>query len=120
MNQFIGTHILGEFYGVSYEKINSLDFMENLLVKGVEATKATICGTSIKKFKPYGLTILILLSESHVAIHTYPEKGSIFFDIFTCGLKCFPEKFVDIMVNELNPIEKKISIIERGNFNEVK
>lgn len=117
MNEFTGIHILGELYGVSYEKINSLDFMETLLVKGIEESNATICGTSIKKFKPQGLTILILLSESHVAVHTYPEKGSIFFDIFTCGLNCSPDKFVERIIRELNPVEHNISLIERGNYN---
>lgn len=120
MNEFTGTHILGELYGISYEKINSLDFMETLLVKGIEESNATICGTSIKKFKPQGLTILILLSESHVAVHTYPEKGSIFFDIFTCGLNCSPQKFVESIVKELNPTKKNISLIERGNYYESK
>lgn len=120
MNKFVGKHILGELYGISYEKINSLDFMETLLEKGIEETRATICGTSVKKFKPQGVTILILLSESHVAVHTYPEKGSIFFDIFTCGLNCFPERFVDIIVEELKPIKKYISVIERGKYSETK
>lgn len=114
MHEFKGKHILGELYGVSFEKVNSLDFMENLLRKGVESADATICGITVKKFVPQGLSILILLSESHVSVHTYPEKNSIFFDIFTCGSKCKPEKFVEMMERELNPFKKNITLVERG------
>lgn len=117
MHEFTGRHILGELYGVSFEKVNNLDFMENLLRRGAEAANATICGTIVKKFKPQGLSILILLSESHVSVHTYPEKESIFFDIFTCGIKCKPYKFVEVIENELKPSEKNIKVVERGNKN---
>lgn len=114
MHEFTGKHIFGELYGVSFEKLNSLDFMEALLTKGIKEANATICGTIIKKFMPQGLSILVLLSESHVSIHTYPEKNSIFFDIFTCGSNCQPDKFVEKIVQELNPVKKNISLIKRG------
>lgn len=114
MHTFIGKHIFGELYGINSEKINSIDYLETVLTRGVTNSNATICGTLIKKFVPQGLSVLILLSESHVSVHTYPENNSIFFDIFTCGTKCCPEKFVDELIRELNPCNKNIKIIERG------
>lgn len=60
------------------------------------------------------VTLMVLLSESHISIHTYPEFGSMFFDIFTCGNKCMPQKVVEILKRELHPLNQKIKILERG------
>ncbi len=119
-HKFIGKHILGELYGIPYDIINDLDYMKTLLIKGTEEANATICETIAKRFDPQGLTVLILLSESHVSVHTYPENNSVFFDIFTCGIECDPDKFVKKIIEELKPAKEKILSVKRGNEDESK
>lgn len=114
MYKFIGKHILGELYGIRSDFINNLDELELIMRKGIEEANATICGILVKKFVPQGISIVVLLSESHVSIHTYPENGSVFFDIFTCGTNCRPEEFVKYIIKEMKPQKRNIKMVRRG------
>lgn len=113
-HDFYGIHALGEIYDVEEEKINNLDFILNAISQGVKNANATCIGTLVKKFEPQGLSILMLLSESHVSIHTYPEYHSLFIDAFTCGKKCDPKVIINTLVRKLNSSSAKINVIERG------
>ena len=61
--------------------------------QAVEACGATLLNSARHVFPPDGMTIVMLLSESHASIHTYPEHNSCFVDLFTCGLDCQAEEF---------------------------
>ena len=82
--------------------------MEN----AASASGATVCQTIFKKFDPYGITVLCLLSESHISIHTWPEKGQAAVDCYTCG-DCNPKISCDVIIQQLNPLEYKLNYIER-------
>lgn len=114
-HNFYGIHVIGEIYNANREKLNNLDFLVNALSHGVEKSKATCIGTLIKKFEPQGISVVMLLSESHVSIHTYPEYQSLFIDAFTCGEKCNPEIIIQTLKSELDSNSVKINVIERGN-----
>jgi S-adenosylmethionine decarboxylase len=58
--------------------------------------------------------VLALLAESHASIHSYPEAGSLFFDAFTCGSNCEPERILDAVVEALMPTEVRSNLIWRG------
>ena len=58
-----------------------MELLENAAI----ASGATVCESIFKEFDPQGVTVLCLLSESHISIHTWPEKGEAAVDIFTCG-----------------------------------
>jgi S-adenosylmethionine decarboxylase len=110
---FLGTHIFGELTGLDFNVLNDLSFLENSLIDSIPAGGATVCGHISKQFFPHGVTTLVLLSESHASIHTYPERGCLFFDIFTCG-NCKPDLILDSLVNLLNPKKIRKSVISRG------
>lgn len=110
---FEGTHIFGELTGLDFHILNDLPLLESSLVDSVSAGGATVCGYISQKFLPYGVTTLVLLSESHASIHTYPEHGCLFFDIFTCG-DCKPDLILESLVSVLNPGKIRKSIIHRG------
>lgn len=112
-HKFYGKHIIAEFYGVENNLINDLDFFVYLLEIGIKKAEVHSEGMLFKKFDPQGLTILVLLSESHISIHTYPENNSIFFDIFTCG-EANPNIILELFLSELNPKHKTVKILERG------
>ena len=117
---FFGVHILGEMFGVDPSLLNDLTFLEESLSEGIRMSGATLCGIQSKQFEPNGVTILGLLSESHVSIHTYPEEGSLFFDAFTCGHRCQPELIAKTLSLALNPKKENFHRIERGDKTELR
>ncbi len=111
---FYGIHVMGELYGISYEKLDNLDIIVDCLTLGIELSKAKCEGMIVKKFKPKGISVVALLSESHVSIHTYPEYNSLFLDAFTCGNTCNPELIAEILKKELKATSAKIDTLVRG------
>lgn len=109
----LGVHIFGELKGLNFKLLNDLPLLESSLIKSISAGGATLCGHISKQFSPYGVTTLVLLSESHASIHTYPEDGFLFFDIFTCGV-CKPDLILESLVEILKPMEVSQSKILRG------
>jgi S-adenosylmethionine decarboxylase len=113
-HKFLGFHVIGEMYGVDFKLLNNLDYLEKSLKLGIKASGATLCSMQSKKFEPCGITILGLLSESHASIHTYPDSGSLFFDAFTCGTACDPQKIAQALVDALSPANHTLKVIPRG------
>ncbi|MCL5006912.1 MAG: adenosylmethionine decarboxylase [Patescibacteria group bacterium] len=79
----LGRHIIADFFGS--EKLDDAKFIEQALVDAASASNATILGSKFHKFSPQGVTGYLLLAESHISIHTWPEHGYAAVDVFTCG-----------------------------------
>ena len=105
---FIGKHIVSEMYDISDELIL------NILVRGVKLSGAKCEGVLCKRFLPSGFSAVLLLSESHASVHTYPEQGALFADAFTCGTNCNPQIIIDELVSGLSVKDYKTNIIHRG------
>ena len=80
-----GRHVLVDISGASAELLNDLDALEQSLRQAAVTEGVTVLGAMNPAFCPSGVTILLLLAESHISLHTYPEQGRAFFDAFTCG-----------------------------------
>ena len=93
----VGEHITLDIIGTSKEYDPSV--YERVINKIAKAADVTILNISKYKFEPQGFTILALLAESHISFHTFPEKGIISFDFFTCG-KISPSIAIDIVKSE--------------------
>lgn len=111
---FQGIHILGEMYGIDPAMLDNAELLEEALKEGVRESGATLCGVQTKKFEPQGVTILGLLSESHASLHTYPDRGALFFDAFTCGTRCQPQKIAEALSRALKPLKTNLQSIRRG------
>jgi len=111
-HSFSGIHLLGEFFGVNKEILDNEELLKEIFIQSVSLSGATTCSVCSKKFSPKGITILLLLSESHASIHTYPEKECFFFDIFTCG-SCDPNKSFDFLIRKFSPSNYQKKIILR-------
>ena len=83
-----------------------------LLEDAASASGAKVVQTIHKKFEPQGVTVLTLLSESHVSIHTWPENGEAAVDIFTCGT-CDPKIGCDLIVEKIQPSRYNLEMIKR-------
>ncbi|MFO7848301.1 MAG: adenosylmethionine decarboxylase [Balneolaceae bacterium] len=81
----LGRQILVEYYDCRESKINDVGYIEDSLIKATKASKATIISHNFHKFSPYGVSGVVVIAESHVAIHTWPEYNYAAVDIFTCG-----------------------------------
>lgn len=101
--QFKGTHFLASYCECDLEALSDVEGLAAAMKEAVEQSGATILNTSHWVFPPQGLTMVFLLSESHASIHTYPEHGACFVDLFTCGEKCSAEKFDIALRHHLKP-----------------
>lgn len=110
----IGNHIIADFWGIDFDKLNDVEFLKKHMALAAEASGANIINIETKAFNPIGATVLILLSESHLSIHTYPEKGYAALDGYTCGEKVVPEKAIDYLKDIFEPAETYMKKIVRG------
>ncbi|MFS1513936.1 adenosylmethionine decarboxylase [Chengkuizengella sp. SCS-71B] len=109
-----GRHVVIDTWGVEVELLNNIEFLKEHMVQAAEECGATVLSVQEKQFDPQGVTILVMLSESHISIHTYPEKQFAAIDCYTCGVTVDPEKAINYLVSKLNPEQVHSKKIIRG------
>ncbi|QED26859.1 adenosylmethionine decarboxylase [Microvenator marinus] len=112
LNTF-GRHLLVEFFGCSETILNDIQSIEDVMRKAVKASGATEVGCVFHKFNPVGASGVIVLSESHISIHTWPEEGFAAVDFYTCG-DCDPHRGLDILLEGLDGSHYELMYVERG------
>ncbi len=117
MSKSLGTHTIVELFDCSKRVLNDPDYLEKTLVHAAERAGATVIKSAFHKFSPHGVTGIVLVAESHLSLHTWPEYGYSAVDIFTCGDKIDNIIAVDLIKEKLQA--RSISIIElrRGILN---
>lgn len=109
-----GTHLLADFYGLDAAQLVSCDAIDALLRAGAEAAGARILHSHFHSFgDAMGVTGVVLLAESHISIHTWPEFGFAAADIFMCG-EAQPRLALDIIETALKPASSIVQTIARG------
>ena len=108
----IGIHLIVEFWGG--KKIEDPKKFEEILVGAAKAARATVLKVNTHKFLPHGVTGVVLLSESHITFHTWPEFEYLALDIFTCGKKCNPYKALEYFKEKIKPKNVQVMEIKRG------
>lgn len=81
----LGRHILVEYYNCDSDKMGDPKFIEQHMVEAAIRAKATVVTHDFHHFAPYGVSGAVIISESHLTIHTWPEYGYAAVDLFTCG-----------------------------------
>jgi S-adenosylmethionine decarboxylase proenzyme len=81
----LGKHILCEFYGCDQACIADADRVREILLEAAEVAGATIVDSMFHQYSPHGVSGVVVIEESHLAIHTWPEHGFAAVDLFTCG-----------------------------------
>jgi S-adenosylmethionine decarboxylase proenzyme len=112
--EFTGKHLLMTYHGCDYEALIDHEGLTRALRRAVDEAGATLLEEASYQFAPNGLTIVMLLSESHASIHTYPEYRSCFVDLFTCGQRCRPEAFDRILSAYLRPDQANRRLLTRS------
>ncbi|MEF2968003.1 adenosylmethionine decarboxylase [Paenibacillus sp. M1] len=98
-----GRHVAVDTWGVDFEVLNNAELLQAHLVEAAESCGATVLSMQSRQFEPQGATVLVLLSESHLSIHTYPERGFAAIDCYTCGEMVDPQLAIDYLVTVLKP-----------------
>lgn len=111
---FRGKHFVASYIDCDLESIADLDGLIHAMDRAVLESGATVLDRAPYVFPPSGLTIVYLLSESHASLHTYPEHGSCFVDLFTCGDTCSSEKFDEVLRDFLKPQRVNARIFMRS------
>lgn len=112
----LGRQILVEFYDCDSDKINDVEFVESAFLEATRKSKATIISHNFHKFSPHGISGVVVIAESHVTIHSWPEYNYAAVDIFTCGDTIDPWVIQEYLKDALE--SKNISSMEmkRGMF----
>lgn len=114
---FAGTHLIIDLWGAS--KLDDLAVMEAALREAVEKAKATLLHIHLHHFTPNGgISGVAVLAESHISVHSWPERNYAAFDVFMCG-DAEPEKAIDVLKAAFTPIDVKVDTILRGEVEAV-
>jgi S-adenosylmethionine decarboxylase len=111
---FTGRHVLAELDGALPAVLDDESYLRDALESALRECGATVCQVISKRFNPQGVTVLALLSESHASLHSYPEVGSAFVDVFTCGAKSDPELAVRSLAGALGASVARCQTLSRG------
>ena len=118
MAKTLGLHILADLYGVEADKIDRVEDIRELLEGAVKYANLTKISSHYYQFQPHGATGVILLAESHISIHTWPEHGIATVDVYTCGDPSKAYKAMDYIVSKLSPTRVDKQIHDRGILEE--
>ncbi len=110
----IGMHVILDLYECNPEILNDIDKIEQILTESAHISNATILDKHFRKFNPQGVTGVIVVSESHISIHTWPELGYAAVDVYTCGSHTLPVKASEYIIKALECKRPTITKIDRG------
>ncbi|MEM0127576.1 MAG: adenosylmethionine decarboxylase [Thermoplasmatales archaeon] len=110
----IGIHLIGDLKGVSPSKISRISYVKDMMESAVKNSGLTKIRSYYHQFSPDGVSGVILLAESHLSFHTWPEYGFVALDIFTCGPTEHAEAAFEYILQKLSPISVEYRKVERG------
>jgi len=109
-----GSHFIIELINCAPDSLGKVPDVERVMAQVVQKSKTTMVGSSFHQFQPEGVTGVILISESHIFIHTWPEERYAAADIFTCGQEMDPEIAIQVMKEGFEATEVRYQVIKRG------
>lgn len=110
----IGHHYIVEASGCSPDVIGKVESVEQILVRAAEVASVQVWSISFHRFSPNGVSGVVVISESHLALHTWPEYGYVALDIFTCGDDAKPETAMAYALKEFGAKTAHITEVTRG------
>lgn len=111
----LGTQHIAEFIECRKTFLNDPQKLEQIIKNAIEYSELHFEKIITHKFNPVGVTLLAIISESHIGLHTYPEAGHLSLDIFTCSHPNKQLKLIEYLKKVLKPKSVKIAEITRGN-----
>jgi S-adenosylmethionine decarboxylase len=112
----LGRHMLLELFDCDPDAINSLDIVKTSMVEAAKRAQATIVDVIFHEFNPFGISGVVVIAESHLAIHTWPEYRYAAVDVFSCGETLQPQVAVEHLVEQLGAARTSVVELQRGVF----
>lgn len=110
----LGTHLLVELRDCNPDILKNLNMVKDAMVSAAKEAKATIIDVSFHEFNPFGISGMVVIAESHLSIHTWPEYGYAAVDIFTCGDIIKPEVAAQYLIQKFESKTPSIVEMKRG------
>lgn len=110
----VGFQILADLYGIDSEIISRADSIYPIIEEAVKAGNLTKISSDYYQFQPKGASGVVLLAESHLSFHTWPEHGLVTLDIYTCGDPQGAETALDYILDNLKPDTIDCKRLRRG------
>ncbi len=110
----LGRHLLLELFDCDVEAINNLEAVKTVLVEAARQARATIVDVIFHEFNPFGISGVVVIAESHLSIHTWPEYRYAAVDIFSCGSMLQPDNAVAYLVEQFGAERMSIVELRRG------
>lgn len=108
----LGRHLIAEVWSGDPNLLNDPAYLRNSVMEAARAGDLTVLDVLVHEFSPHGVTLVALLAESHLSIHTWPEHGYAAVDVFSCDGD--PEKALDVLVRRLGAAHVETYEVERG------
>jgi S-adenosylmethionine decarboxylase len=116
MMQAVGGHLIADLYGVNAIFLEKIQPIKNIVEEAIAEGKLTKISSDYFQFSPVGVSGIVLISESHVSFHTFPEKGILTLDLYTCGDVMYLFKTYEILIGILQPESVKTTFLQRGEY----
>jgi S-adenosylmethionine decarboxylase len=116
----LGRHILVEYYNCNKEVLKDHEKIEEYMKTAAIKAKATIVQSVFHLFNPWGVSGAVIISESHLTIHTWPEYGYAAVDLFTCGDAVDPWDAFDYLSETLGAEKTETTEVPRGLVDKIK
>lgn len=109
----LGRHLVAELYDCSPTALDDVDTVRSAMRAAANAVGATVVGELFHRYAPQGVTGTLLIAESHLSVHTWPEAGYAAIDVFTCG-GLDPNPAVQGLCADLGAASYRVQEIRRG------
>jgi S-adenosylmethionine decarboxylase len=109
-----GTHCIADLYGCPRELLDNVEFVKQALREAASAGLAELLDEVSHRFTPHGVTVLGLLAESHISIHTFPEHNYAAVDAYTCGKRADPQAACLSLAKAFRSARHSLFRLERG------
>ena len=117
----VGKHVYGNLYGVPKEIASDEEYLVETVKKAAGIANMTLYDLKSYKFggKKGGISVLALVLESHIALHTWVEFGYATVDIYTCGAESDPWKAFNYIIERLKPVDYTVNYADRTQLRRI-
>lgn len=116
---YLGRHLLVELKDCDAGLLNNIAKIKEVMVTAARKAKATILQEVFHEFSPYGVSGVVVIAESHLSIHTWPEYRYAAIDVFTCNSLLDSNFIVDYIIEEMQCKNPSIVDMNRGVFTKI-
>jgi len=114
--RILGTQTMLELYGCGRSKLDDISFIEQMMIEAAQRAHATVVQQFFHQFSPFGVSGTVVIAESHINIHTWPEYDFAAVDIFSCGTEMQVEKACSFLEQALDAKYHTLKVYERGEM----